>query len=224
MAAELSAHHRRLAQQKREAIISAATDLFLNHGYDGTSLARIAEGAGVSKSTLFKQFPTKAALFEAIVTESWQRDAADAAADTDADADAADAVAQPPAGDLRSGLTVIGHRYADLMGRPGMTALFRIVIAELPRFPELGKMQFQLGKLPYFTSVQHYLESEHQAGNADVPDAESAANQFLGMIANYVLWPRMLLTDWNPAPSDVRYAVEQAVETMLARYSAGRTA
>ncbi|MDQ0786859.1 TetR/AcrR family transcriptional regulator [Streptomyces sp. B3I8] len=211
MAAELTAHHRRLARQKREAIISAATELFLERGYDGTSLARIAEAAGVSKSTLFKQFPTKAALFEAIVTESWQRDAGDTAA-------------QPRAGDPRAGLTAIGHRYAELIGRPGMTALFRIVIAELPRFPELGRMQFQLGKLPYFASVQHYLESEHEAGNADVPDAESAANQFLGMIANYVLWPRMLLTDWKPAALDIHYAVEEAVRTMLARYAPDRPA
>ncbi|MGW0248377.1 TetR/AcrR family transcriptional regulator [Nocardia goodfellowii] len=185
--------------------------LFLNRGFDGTCLARIAEGAAVSKSPLFKQFPTKAALFEAIVTESWQRDPGGA-------------VARPRAGDLRSGLTSRGHRYADLIGRRGMTALFRIVIAELPRFAELGRMQFQLGKLPYFTSVQHYLESEHGAGNADVPDAESVANQFLGMIANYVLWPRMLLTDWNPTAADIRYAVEQAVETMLARYTTDRPA
>ncbi|ALV53346.1 TetR/AcrR family transcriptional regulator [Streptomyces althioticus] len=209
MAAELSAHHRRLAQRKREAIITAATELFLDRGYDGTSLARIAEAAGVSKSTLFKQFPTKAALFEAIVAESWQRDADDDAA-------------RPRTGDLRSGLTAIGRRYADLVGRPGMAALFRIVIAELPRFPELGRMQFQLGKLPYFTSVQQYLEAEHEAGNAEVPDAESAANQFLGMIANYVLWPRMLLTDWNPAASDITDAVDEAVRTMLARYAPDR--
>ncbi|MFF1487559.1 TetR/AcrR family transcriptional regulator [Streptomyces sp. NPDC058319] len=208
MAAELTAHHRRLAQQKREAITSAATELFLDRGYDGTSLARIAEAAGVSKSTLFKQFPTKAALFEAIVAESWQRDAGDTAA-------------RPKAGDLRSGLTAIGHRYADLIGQPRMASLFRIVIAELPRFPELGRMQFQLGKLPYFASVQHYLESEHEAGNADVPDAESAANQFLGMIANYVLWPRMLLTGWDPTASDIHNAVEEAVRTMLARYTPG---
>jgi TetR/AcrR family transcriptional regulator, regulator of autoinduction and epiphytic fitness len=209
MAAELSAHHRRLAQQKREAITTAATGLFLDRGYDGTSLSRIAETAGVSKSTLFKQFPTKAALFEAIVTESWQRDVGHA-------------VGRPRTGDLRSGLTAIGRHYADLVGRPNMAALFRIVIAELPRFPELGRMQFELGKLPYFTSVQHYLESEHEAGNADVPDAASAANQFLGMIANYVLWPRMLLTDWHPAASDIDDAVEEAVQTMLARYARTR--
>lgn len=44
------------------------------------------------------------------------------------------------------------------------------------------------------------------------------------MIANYVLWPRMLLTDWNPTASDIRYAVEQAVETTLARYTPDRPA
>ncbi|CAM5481847.1 hypothetical protein SALBM135S_02278 [Streptomyces alboniger] len=79
----------------------------------------------------------------------------------------------------------------------------------------------QLGKLPYFISVQHYLEAEHAAGTAVVPDAESATNQFLGMIANYVLWPRMLLADWSPAPADVGHAVDEAVTTMLARYGRG---
>jgi hypothetical protein len=57
-----------------------------------------------------------------------------------------------------------------------------------------------------------------------VPDAESAANRFLGMIANYVLWPRMLLTGWNPAASDIHHAVEGAVQTMLARYTPGPSA
>ncbi|MFI5718678.1 TetR/AcrR family transcriptional regulator [Nocardia sp. NPDC051750] len=205
MKAGLSAHHQRLAQSKREAITAAATRLFLERGYDGTSLAKIAQEAVVSKSTLFKQFPTKAALFEAIVTEYWNG-GPDLASPT------------VPPGDLSAGLSAIGRRYADLIGRPEMAALFRIVVAELPRFPELGRAQFELGKLPYFISVQRYLEAEHNAGTAVVLDAQSATNQFLGMIANYVLWPRMLLADWNPSPADVRHAVEEAVTTMLARY------
>ncbi|SFF87150.1 DNA-binding transcriptional regulator, AcrR family [Actinoplanes philippinensis] len=201
-----SAYHRRVAGEKRAAILSAATGLFLSAGYDGTSLARIAEAAGVSKATLFKQFPTKAALFDAIVTESWQVEE--------------DAGPEPPAGDLRAGLTMIGHRYADLLTRPGMTALFRIVIAELPRFPELGEAQFSRGKMPYFTSVSRYLAAAHAAGSARVHDADLAATQFLGMIANFVFWPTLLLTDWAPARPAVDQAVEEAVATMVARYQA----
>jgi AcrR family transcriptional regulator len=206
MSTEPSAYHRRVAGEKRAAILRAATGLFLTSGYDGTSLAKIAEAAGVSKATLFKQFPTKAALFDAIVTESWQVE----------DSGEPD----PPAGDLRAGLTAIGHRYVALLTRPGMTALFRIVIAELPRFPELGEAQFSRGKMPYFESVSRYLGAAHGAGSAKVDDPDLAATQFLGMISNFVFWPTLLLTDWAPGRSAIERAVDEAVNTMIARYRA----
>ncbi|WP_051798080.1 TetR/AcrR family transcriptional regulator [Catenuloplanes japonicus] len=205
----MSTYHQDMAARKRAAITGAATALFLEAGYDGTSLARIADAAGVSKATLFKQFPTKAALFDAIVTESWQ---------------AGDDDPPPPTGDLARGLTVIGRRYAALLSAPGMAALFRIVIAELPRFPELGETQFQRGKLPYFESVRKYLENEHEAGAARVDDPVTAANQFLGMISNFVFWPRMLLIHWDPDETEIAHAVHEAVRTMIARYAAGSTA
>ncbi|WP_434739414.1 TetR/AcrR family transcriptional regulator [Micromonospora sp. SH-82] len=204
MSTEPSAYHRRVAEEKRAAILTAATGLFLTSGYDSTSLARIAEAAGVSKATLFKQFPTKAALFDAIVTESWKIE----------DSGGPD----PSVEDLRAGLTAIGHRYVDLLTRPGMTALFRIVIAELPRFPELGEAQFSQGKMPYFESVSRYLTAAHTAGSAKVEDPTLAATQFLGMISNFVFWPTLLLTDWAPEPSAIERAVTEAVDTMIARY------
>lgn len=199
-----SAYHRRVAEEKRAAIIGAATGLFLASGYDSTSLARIAEAAGVSKATLFKQFPTKAALFDAIVTESWQVEDSRGP--------------QPAADDLRAGLTTIGLRYVELLTRPGMSALFRIVIAELPRFPELGEAQFSRGKMPYFESVSRYLAAADTAGTATVGDPDLAATQFLGMISNFVFWPTLLLTDWAPERAAIEQAVTEAVNTMIARY------
>ncbi|GLY02306.1 MULTISPECIES: TetR/AcrR family transcriptional regulator [Actinoplanes] len=204
MSTEPSAYHQRVAQQKRAVILEAATSLFLASGYDGTSLAKIAEGAGVSKATLFKQFPTKAALFDAIVTESWQVEEDDSP--------------EPPPGDLTAGLTAIGHRYVELLTRPGMTALFRIVIAELPRFPELGEAQFSRGKMPYFETVSRYLAAVHAAGAAKVEDTELAATQFLGMISNFVFWPGLLLPHWAPDRAAIDRAVDEAVHTMAARY------
>ncbi|MFD6098569.1 TetR/AcrR family transcriptional regulator [Nocardiopsis flavescens] len=204
MTTEPSRYHRRVAEEKRTAIIEAATGLFLEKGYDGASLARIAESAGVSKATLFKRFPTKAALFDAIVTEYWRPGGGERP--------------EPDPGDLRAGLTGIGNGYADLLTRPGMVSLYRIVIAEAPRFPELGRAQFDLGKMPYFTSVRRYLEAARDTGTARFEDADTAATQFLGMIADYVLWPRMLLVDWSPSSGAVQRAVAEAVATMEARY------
>ncbi|MFH8440020.1 TetR/AcrR family transcriptional regulator [Streptomyces sp. NPDC018026] len=206
MTAQPSEYHRRVAAQKRTSIVEAATKLFLDSGYDGTSLARVAEAAGVSRATLFKQFTSKAALFEAIVTEYWKADDEEAPL--------------PEPGDLRAGLETVGRRYVALLTQPGMAALFRIVIAEVPRFPELGETQFNLGKMPYFASVRRYLEAENAAGTARLDDAETAATQFLGMISNYVFWPRMLLARWEPDDAALTNAVDQAVLTMLARYGA----
>ncbi|WP_341716462.1 TetR/AcrR family transcriptional regulator [Micromonospora sp. FIMYZ51] len=199
-----SAYHQRVAAAKRALIVQAATKLFLELGYDRASLARVADSAGVSKATLFKQFPTKAALFDAIIIDSWAEN--DVAADV------------PSAGDLTAGLTTLGRRYATLLSQPEMVDLFRIVIAELPRFPELARAHFAQGKMPYFESVRSYLLAERDAGAADIADPEMAATQFLGMISNYLFWPSLLLPDWTVAPARTAAVVEEAVRTMVARY------
>lgn len=202
--AATTTYHQRIAQEKRELILTAATALFLELGYDRTSLARIAERAGVSRATLFKQFPSKAALFDAIVTESWST---------------ADKEATPPPGNIVDGLRTIGRRYAELLSRAQMTDLFRIVIAELPRFPELADAQFSQGKMPYFESVRDYLQTEHEAGTVRVEDVDLAATQFLGMISNYIFWPALLVPDWKVSDERVAQVVDEAVRTLAARYA-----
>jgi len=58
-------YHAQIKAENRARIIRAARDLFLARGYDKTSLAQIAKEARVSTGTLFKRYPSKAALFAA---------------------------------------------------------------------------------------------------------------------------------------------------------------
>ncbi|MEL6189820.1 MAG: helix-turn-helix domain-containing protein, partial [Myxococcota bacterium] len=58
---------------KRAAVIEAATEAFLSHGFEGTSMDRIAETAGVSKRTVYDHFPSKEDLFRAISHEILER-------------------------------------------------------------------------------------------------------------------------------------------------------
>lgn len=199
-------YHQRVADAKRSAIIAAATKLFTANGYDSTSLARIADAADVSTATLFKQFPTKADLFEAIVADFWGRSAPTAPA--------------PDAADPRAGLTALGRQYADLLLRPGMAGLHRMVIAEAPRFPELARIQFDLGKEPFFERVHAYLSSADEKGALRVPNPTVAATQFLGMISNVVFWPRLLLVEWNPTPEQIDDTITDAVRVLTAAYPA----
>jgi AcrR family transcriptional regulator len=49
----------------RERLVAAAVDLFTEQGYDATTVAQIAERAGVTKSTFFRHFPDKRELLVA---------------------------------------------------------------------------------------------------------------------------------------------------------------
>ncbi len=199
----MSSFHERVAADKRAAILAAATALFGTQGFARTSLAQVAAAAHVSRSTLFKRFPTKDALFDAIVADVWTPQTRPAELD--------------PA-DPGAGLRALGTVYAELLGRPGMAALFRLVISEAPTSPELGRRQFDLGKMPFFEEVRGYLEATSRAGTLEVEDPTMAATQMLGMISNFVLWPRMFLPDWDPEAGEVARAVEEAALTMSARY------
>lgn len=92
-----------------------------------------------------------------------------------------------------------------------MRDLFRIVIAEMPRFPELARARFSQGKLPYFESVRRYRAAEHDAGTARAEDPELAATQVLGTISNALSWPGLLLPDRDVDDARVdavaRYAI-----------------
>src|ERR1700759_3650352 len=55
----------RWAPGARERLVLAAVDLFTEQGYDATTVAQIAERAGVTKSTFFRHFPDKRELLVA---------------------------------------------------------------------------------------------------------------------------------------------------------------
>ncbi|OJU40931.1 MAG: TetR family transcriptional regulator [Microbacterium sp. 69-10] len=204
-----SAYHRRIAAENRATILTAAAGAFLQFGYDRTSLARIAADAGVSKATLFKQFPTKAELFEATVLDVGGRLPGSE-------------FTVPSDVDLRTGLQVVGDAYVALLDRPGMAELLRIVIAESPQFPELRERTFDFGSLPVLTALNRLLEGTWYADGADAPPRDVIAAQFLGMIATVVFWPRLLHGGWELSADEKREVVAHAVQTIVARCEAAQ--
>jgi AcrR family transcriptional regulator len=203
----LEEHRKKVMAQKRRAALDAGVAAFLQNGYDRTTLAQIAHDAGISTGTLFKHFPTKAALFGAIMEEMWAPDPS---------------LEQPlpPAGNPAAGLSTIGHDYADRLRHPQTEPFFRVIIAEAPRFPELGQALFERGKAPYLERLYAYLRSEVAAGTLCIDNVPLAGRQFFGMINDVIFWPRFLAPDLTISSGEVDSVIREAVCTMLARYSA----
>ncbi|MBT2485925.1 MULTISPECIES: TetR/AcrR family transcriptional regulator [unclassified Microbacterium] len=205
MPRELSEYHRRIATDNRAAILDAATALFLELGYERTSLAKVADNAGVSKATLFKQFPTKAELFEAMVLGAGDT--------TDPE------VMIPSSSDFHAGLVSLGMAYAEVLGRPRMTDLIRAVITESARFPELREQTFNFGTLAVLRALRDFLDVANSRGDANVEDPDVASAQFLGMIATVVFWPRLVHVGWSLTDEQIRHTVDEAAKTIAARYA-----
>ncbi|MEO1018552.1 MAG: TetR/AcrR family transcriptional regulator [Pseudomonadota bacterium] len=202
----LAEYRARVVAEKRAAAMDAAIDLFLTNGYDHTTLEQVAKSAGISSATVYKHFPTKAALFGGIMSRLWENEPEHLPA-------------MPAPGNPRQGLLAVGRAYASLLLRDQTVALFRVVTAEAPRFPELGQELYERGKKPYLDRLRIYLEREISAGTLKINDIPLAKRQFLGMINDVVFWPRLLIVNLKISKKDADIVVREAVETFLRRYS-----
>ena len=120
---------RRRKEARPAELIEAARATFCDHGFAATKVEEIARRAGVSKGTVYLYFPTKEALFEAVVRETVLPVLEGAAAFLAADK------ATPASAQLRFLLTTM---YRELVGTD-RKRLLHLIVAEGPRFPWLSE-------------------------------------------------------------------------------------
>ncbi|MCH8499769.1 MAG: TetR/AcrR family transcriptional regulator [Marinobacter sp.] len=53
--------------QREQLLLTTARELFLAHGWEQVSVARVAEAAGIGKGTVYRHFPTKEAIYAQLV-------------------------------------------------------------------------------------------------------------------------------------------------------------
>ncbi|MBX6388059.1 MAG: TetR/AcrR family transcriptional regulator [Frankia sp.] len=169
---------RQEAAQLDQDVREQALALFLEHGYEGTSMDAIAQAAGTTKASLYARFPSKEAVFVAVFTWAVGR------------ADWPTAEPDPPdLDDLAGALTAIAQAAARRALDPAMVKVSRIAIAQAQRFPDLAR-QMQAAstgvRWPRRRLVADLLR-RHAATGAIVineeDDPESLADLFLGMVS-----------------------------------------
>lgn len=201
--------------RKRAAISAAATILFLERGYRGTSMDEIASAAAVSKQTVYKQFADKEQLFSYVV-QALVSEASDPVHDAVRKLDAA--------GDVEAELRGIARHQLQLVLRPQLMQLRRLVIAEAMQFPELGKVFFDQGPRATINALAGALRELADRGALHIEDPELAATHFNWLLMGDALNRAMLLGLSKPPPARQldRWAAA-AVETFLAAFGPTRS-
>lgn len=211
----------RLASKRSSAtalkILIASKALFLEDGYDGVNLDRIATRAGVARQTVYNLFGSKEAVFRATMEHHWAAfGLEELSARLDRDISRAD-----PADFLR--------RFAEMVltfiAETDQVSFTRLVIAESRRLPWIATEFYRLGKAPLAETFTACLREMSEAGVIDCAHPELAARQFLGLIQEFVIWPQVMAIgpDVMKLPP-TGLVVEEAVAMFLSRYVPADTA
>ncbi len=192
---------------KESQILDGAATVFARDGYEGASMSRIAGVAGVSKGTLYNYFAGKAELFAAYVHRDCTRRIAVILEELDQPA--------PPAEILsRIGLSIVPM----LLSESALT-MYRMVIAEAEKFPELAETFYQAGPARAVSHVAAYLRRAASEGDLQVDDPEFAAEQFFALMQTHLCMKRRLRLIAMPDDADIGRVVYAAVDMFLRRYA-----
>jgi len=134
---------------RRQDILEAALDLLSQQGYHGTTMAEIAARAGVARATVYAQFPTKAALLDALLQENLL---VDLVIHFPATPSESEGVKTPEE------LECLARQFLLAFQDPRRVALLRLILAEGTRFPLLQHAYHHMVGTGV-NVVSHYLSS-----------------------------------------------------------------
>ena len=174
---------RRLAPEERTPqILAAALEEFAERGYAGASMASAAARAGVAKGLIYHYFPGKAELFKAVVRSCVQP--------VFNEAERLIAAFQGPRAELLRGL--IGLAYSRVAAEKRERVLFKLILSEADRFPELAAFYHA----EVFSRALALVGSVLRAGVASGefrPEAADAA----GGLAPVLVAPAIMASVWQ---------------------------
>ncbi len=161
----------RCDEDTRAVIVDAARHAFAASGFAGTGMDSVARAAGVSTKTLYRLFPNKTALFEAMLTNRIDAfvSAVKLGACEGSDVERA----------LADALVVCG----DLMLNDEVIALLRVIIGESDKFPEIADTFFNKAVMRTEAALADWLRVQVKRGIIALDDPDAAAGMLLGMLA-----------------------------------------
>jgi AcrR family transcriptional regulator len=194
---------RRLGRPSREdalrlsdQVLAAAARLFAERGYAATSIAAVASEARVGKHTIYRRFPDKAELFRAVVQEKGN------------ELLGLDDTAEPAPGQALAMLRRQVERVARAIATPDCLWIYRLIVAEGERFPELRGIIMKYDEDPLADRCGYLIARCQQEGSLGPGDPTDLANILLDLVATSLLH-RRLASDETIGDAQVDAALER---------------
>lgn len=193
-------------EARREAIMVAATQIFVEKGYGATSLNDVVRLSGGSLSTLYDMFGNKAGLFRAIVTQRCEL--------------MTGVFENPDVHDrpVAEALNDLGVRFLAVLTADDTVTVMRSVVAEALQFPELAQVFYEAGPSQGRVRVAGYLEEQARRGILTLDDPQEAATDFCQLIIRDAQMNAMMGLPYPKTMGEIERHVSRAVGCFLRAY------
>ena len=158
--------------ETRSLIYEAARHEFAGSGYAAAGMEAVARRAGVSTKTLYRLIPSKASLFDGMVSDRLDRTLAKV------DLQAIDHA------EIEQALHAALMACAELTLDEEVIAVQRMVLQEAGKFSDIAGMFYRNGIQRISAALAAWLRTQQKRGLIELDDVDEAAGMLLGMIAS----------------------------------------
>lgn len=172
---------RRQPDRRPLQILDAAFQVFGSRGLHQATLDDVAREAGISKGTIYLYFPSKAALFTAMLKARVNNfmPAVEAPRDTGASP-------------IRDRLAALGRELYRFCRSPAHLAIYRTMVSEALDFPEAAALLYREGILPANRRLAEVIRRAIVSGECRPVDPLVAARAFVGMFQVFAVSQELL--------------------------------
>lgn len=192
----------------RTRIVQAAKEVFVEEGYQA-SIDKIAARAGLARQTLYNHFANKSELFAEVIRHA---------------TDILLVSLEDDGQGLRARLERFGLVYRSRLLNSDGLGLYRILVAESQRFPEVVNAAYRSGPVQTASRVAQVLDNAVKRGELQLHgqnDAMFAARLLLSMLVGSDR--THYLFSGAPAPAPDHALVSQIVDTFLRAFAGHST-
>jgi len=192
---------------KRAAILNAAKGMFLQHGYEGTSMDAIAAAAGVSKLTVYSHFKDKDTLFGAAVSAHCQGQMPSLCFDL------------PIEMPITQALYTVAQRFQGMIGHQEAVELYRLIVGSSAQSPKMASQFYEAGPMHGLAEMRRLLSQAHDQGKLSIPNLAFAAEYFLSAFSGCCGHMQQVLGVTKRDEAERERYTEEVVQRFIKAYS-----
>ncbi len=167
------------SEEKREAILTAAKQAFLEFGVQNTSMDKLAALAGVSKRTVYNHFSSKEALVMELLSVLWKSTITE---------DELVALSKRP---LQEQLVSLLCQEINVIAQPSYLDMAKVALGHFLFKPEELKAQTS-SMSKQDTALYTWLAEQDKKGRLKLESVELARTQLHSLIKGSAFWPQLI--------------------------------